>query len=74
MKPWNDKNRYSQTGYSAPTIFPIYENYIDKRLFDIDDEKAYSREEARREWLAEEYEEGRRDYLELKNQQLEEIK
>lgn len=59
IEPWSDTNRYSQTGYSSPTIFPHPENYQDKYLFFLDLAKAQQRETSRQEWLWEERAEAR---------------
>ena len=72
MLPWSDTNRFSQTGYSAPTIFPEAHNYINKEFFVEDLAKAQSRQESHLEWVWEERMEARRDYLEEKLSRLEE--
>jgi len=70
-KPWNDNNRFNQTGYSASTLFPIRENYKNKKLYLEDLEKARYREENHQEFLddlREEYrEEEYRDRTEEDN-------
>lgn len=70
-KPWNDNNRFNQTGYSASTLFPIRENYKNKNLYLEDLEKARYREENHQEFLddlREEYrEEEYRDRTEEDN-------
>lgn len=55
---WSDTNRFNQSGYSASTIFPKRENYLDETLFNEDLELANLREESHQDWLEEE----RRDY------------
>jgi hypothetical protein len=50
---WNDQNRYSQSGYSSPTIFPELKDYRVTKHFIEDMKLAISREEARDEWLDE---------------------
>lgn len=55
MRPvWNDANRFNQTGYSAPTVFPDPHHYQNLDLFLEDTTLAVSREKSRREWLLEE--------------------
>lgn len=61
---YNDINRYDQTGYSSPTIFPKTWQYKDKDLWVIDYAKAERREKSRIEWLEEEAYEARIKYLE----------
>jgi hypothetical protein len=64
MEPWSDTNRFSQSGYSSPTVFPQAENYTDLTLYAIDLAKAEKRQEAHLDWAWEEYAEARQDYLE----------
>ena len=52
-QPWNDRNRYSQTGYSSPTMFPNEKDYINKMVWMEDMDKAEMREEARQDWQEE---------------------
>ena len=61
---WSDTNRYSQTGYSSPTIFPQPENYLDKLAFAEDLALAQARDDSRQEWLWEERAEARLEELE----------
>ena len=58
---WSDKNRYSQTGYSSPTLFPEKENYKDGNAFAQDMKKAHAREDSREEWREELRDEARED-------------
>lgn len=55
---WNDRNRFSQTGYSEETIFPKKEDYEDKVLFEKDIKKAIEREANHLEWLEGQYDES----------------
>jgi len=68
-KPWNDENRFNQTGYSASTLFPEKENYTNFDLYLEDLEKAEYRENNHQEFLDELREEAReesyRESLEL---------
>lgn len=66
MKPWSDRNRFSQGGYSAITIFPSEKNYINKKLYAEDLAKANERQITHLEWMEEQYIEGRLEYLEQK--------
>lgn len=59
MQQWSDTNRFNQTGYSAPTIFPEAKNYVNKEFFAEDLAKAQARQESHLEWLWEEREEAR---------------
>jgi hypothetical protein len=68
---WNDYNRFNQSGYSSPTVFPLEENYRNKRLYLEDLEKAEAREATHLEFVEDlkaDYEYSRRcdalDYLE----------
>jgi hypothetical protein len=61
---WNDTNRYNQTGYSAPTIFPKLWQYTNKDLWEIDFAKAERRDASHLEWLEEERAEARIQELE----------
>jgi hypothetical protein len=61
---WNDTNRYNQTGYSAPTIFPKLWEYKNQTLWEIDFAKAEHREASRLEWLEDEAYEARIQKLE----------
>ena len=62
MEPWSDTNRFSQTGYSAKTLFPRKENYIDIRIYLADLALATTREESHVDWLWEEYQEANLEY------------
>jgi len=53
VKPWDDYNRFNQTGYSGSTIYPQEEHYTNKRLFIEDFDKAEAREELHLEFLEE---------------------
>ena len=68
MKPWSDNptvgERFNQTGYSSPTIFPEACNYTDLQAFAIDLAKAQARQESHLDWQWEEYQEARIEYLE----------
>lgn len=59
MKPWNDTNRFNQTGYSVPTIFPQFMHYDNPDFWTEDMIKAERREDSRQEWLADERQEAR---------------
>lgn len=61
---WSDNNRFNQTGYSGKTIFPIESNYKDKSLYEEDYTLAYHREESHADWLLEQEEEYRQQWLE----------
>lgn len=61
---WNDSNRFNQTGYSGSTEFPDPYEYANLDLFLEDITKAVRREQSHREFLWEQYEEGRLDFLE----------
>lgn len=50
---WTDNNRFNQTGYSASTLFPREEDYVNKMLYMEDLDKAEQRELVRDEWLEE---------------------
>lgn len=52
--PWSDTNRFNQTGYSAPTVFPQYMNYNDPKLWEEDMKKAELRENSHQEWKEDE--------------------
>ncbi len=52
--PWNDMNRFNQTGYSAPTIFPNPEDYKDINLYNVDLKLAEARETSHQEWKEDE--------------------
>lgn len=65
MNQWSTENRFSQTGYSAPTIFPLKENYDDEEAYSIDLAKAELREESHLDWLFEQQQEQRREWLEM---------
>ena len=56
---WSDTNRFSQTGYSSPTLFPDPRLYEDLSLYLADIHLAVSREQSRREWLEDELAEYR---------------
>jgi outer membrane translocation and assembly module TamA len=61
---WTNTNRFSQTGYSAPTIFPELKNYNgDIEAFEEDLKKAQERDESHLDWLQEERREARLDTL-----------
>lgn len=45
--------RFNQTGYSDPTIFPQCMNYNDSELWKEDMKKAEAREDARNNWIQE---------------------
>ena len=60
-KPWNDNNRFNQTGYSGSTLFPIERNYTNKRLFLDDLEKAEAREANHLEFMYELKEDAKMD-------------
>jgi hypothetical protein len=61
---WSNTNRFSQTGYSAGTIFPEIQNYGDDMVaFEEDMKKAEMREESHNEWLEDERREARIEYL-----------
>lgn len=64
MIPWSDTNRFSQTGYSAPTIFPQVQNYVDIAAWIEDYTKAVARQNSHLEWVWEERQEARIEYLE----------
>lgn len=64
MEPWSDTNRYSQTGYSSPTIWPTAGNYTDIQLWAIDYAAALKRERSHQEWLEEESLEYRQEWAE----------
>jgi hypothetical protein len=64
MERWSDNNRFSQTGYSAPTIFPEASNYIDLKIYAEDLAKAEARQESHLDWVWEEYQDARQEYLE----------
>lgn len=49
---WDDYNRFNQSGFSAPTVFPEEGNYSNKFLFLEDIEKAERREMMRQEIIA----------------------
>lgn len=53
MAIWNDNNRFDQSGYSAPTIFPQEENYSNIELYKEDLMKAKDREDSHQEFLFE---------------------
>ena len=59
--PWNDNNRFNQTGYSASTLFPKEEDYTNKIAYLDDLDKAEAREESHNEWLEELRQEARED-------------
>ena len=58
---WSDTNRFSQSGYSASTIFPKRENYQSEELFNEDYTRAQLREENHQEWLFDLQEELRQE-------------
>lgn len=53
-KTWSNSNRFSQTGYSAPTEWPEAHNYTDLDKFQEDVIKAIEREQSHREWMEDE--------------------
>jgi hypothetical protein len=64
LEVWSNTNRFSQTGYSAGTIFPEIQNYGDDMVaFEEDLAKAERREESHKEWLEDEYREARIEAL-----------
>jgi hypothetical protein len=56
---WNDTNRFCQTGYSSPTVWPRVINYVDVELFEEDMAKASERQCNREEWIEDERLEAR---------------
>lgn len=65
MKPvWSDTNRFSMTGYSAPTIFPEAHHYVNKELFMEDLIKANARQESHLTWEWEERQEALQEWKE----------
>ena len=70
QEPWSDTNRFNQTGYSSPTIFPEAKYYLDKNAFAEDLAKAQARQESHLEWIWEEREEARIAYAEEKYQRM----
>lgn len=64
MEPWSDTNRYSQTGYSAPTQWPTAGNYHNLELWAIDYASALKRERSHQEWMEEESLEYRQEWAE----------
>lgn len=69
---WNDENRYSQTGYSAPTIWPMSGNYTSNLAWAIDYAAALKRENAHQEWLDDE--EGWHSYtLQIRQREADEL-
>ncbi len=61
-KEWSDTNRFSQTGYSASTIFPKKKYYTDPLKYEEDLKSANAREESHQEFLYDlkmEYQEDR---------------
>ena len=65
---WSDNpsigQRFNQTGYSSPTVFPQAENYTDLTLYAIDLSKAQQRQDSHLDWIWEEYQDARIEYLE----------
>jgi len=59
MQQWDDTNRFSQTGYSAPTLRPQKENYTNLNAYTEDFAKAERREQSHQEWLEEERRDAR---------------
>lgn len=56
QKVWSDvggHERFNQTGYSDPTIFPQRTAYNNPELWEEDMKKAEARENARNNWLQE---------------------
>jgi hypothetical protein len=50
---WSDNNRFNQTGYSARTLFPLKENYVNMEFYEADLKAAQRREESHQEFLEE---------------------
>ena len=48
---WSDTNRYNQTNYSGPTIFPVESNYTNPAAFEQDYKRAQRREENHQEFM-----------------------
>ena len=67
--PWNDNNRFSQTGYSAKTLMPLEENYINKMLYIEDIGKAEWRESSHLEFLEELQQEAKEDQDDEKDEE-----
>jgi len=59
-KPWNDHNRFNQTGYSASTLMPEPGNYKNRAFFYEDLDRANAREVSHQEFL----DDQRADYAE----------
>lgn len=70
MQPWSDTNRFSQSGYSSPTVFPQAENYTDLTLYAIDLAKAEKRQKSHLDWVYDEALDAKIEYL----QEREELK
>lgn len=64
QEPWSDTNRFNQSGYSAPTIFPEAKNYKNIANYLEDLSKATLRQEVHLEWVWEEQQEARIEWLE----------
>ena len=64
IEVWSDTNRFNQTGYSSPTIFPEARNYRNLFLYVEDLAKAEARQESHLDWVWEEQQEARIEYLE----------
>lgn len=64
IEVWADTNRFNQSGYSSPTLFPIASNYSNLQLYAEDLVKAEARQESHLEWVWEEECEARQEYLE----------
>jgi hypothetical protein len=58
---WSSHNRFNQTGYSSPTVFPKQENYCCMRDYLEDRDKAVARESTRKDWLEEQRLEAKED-------------
>lgn len=68
MEPWSDSNRFSQNGYSNPTIWPCVGNYADRTAYLEDYQKALNRESSRTEWLWEQEQEAREEWYEYQQE------
>jgi uncharacterized protein related to proFAR isomerase len=60
---WNDYNRFNQSGYSSPTVFPLEENYRNKRLYIADLDRAEEREVNHLEFIEELKEDALQDKI-----------
>jgi len=50
---WTDTNRFDQSGYSAKTLFPNKEDYVNMEFYESDLKAAQFREESHQEFLEE---------------------